>query len=231
MKTVKEAAPWASRIAAYLHGIYERHPLLVLVIVGLGATFFFLKQSWPLQLSWGPIRTVCTVFGIVLMVHITGPIADLIAAEPAPAVKKFNAPATPAKDALAQAIKAGDLRYVSVPSCIDEVAGYPVPEAGKADPRLPMDAAVKKLGPSCDDTFGNDAVARARAYRTYAAEYNRLMYDHHRVVAEPKGAEPKALDAKAAEPKVADPKAVEPKAVEPKVTANNAADAKGEIKQ
>jgi hypothetical protein len=200
MKTVKEAAPWASRIAAYLHGIYERHPLLVLVIVGLGATFFFLKQSWPLQLSWGPIRTVCTVFGIVLMVHITGPIADLIAAEPAPAVKKFNAPATPAKDALAQAIKAGDLRYVSVPSCVDEVAGYPVPEAGKADPRLPVDAAVKKLGPSCDDTFGNDAVARARAYRTYAAEYNRLMYEHYKTMdpkvqtVDPKvqAAEPKA---------------------------------------
>ena len=186
MKAVKEAAPWASRIAAYLYGIYERHPLLVLVIVGLGATFFFLKQSWPLQLSWGPIRTVCTVFGIVLMVHITGPIADLIAAEPAPAVKNFNAPATPAKDAVARAVKAGDLRYVSVPSCVDEVAGYPIPEAGKADPRLPVDAAVKRLGPSCDDTFGNDAVARARTYRTYAAEYNRLMYDHQ------KGAEPKA---------------------------------------
>src|SRR5258706_3197828 len=140
MKTVKEAAPWASPIAAYLHGIYERHPLLVLVIVGLGATFFFLKQSWPLQLSWGPIRTVCTVFGIVLMVHITGPIADLIAAEPEPAVKKFNAPATPAKDAVAQAIKAGAVRYVSVPSCVDEVAGYPAPEAGKNDRAPPPEA-------------------------------------------------------------------------------------------
>jgi hypothetical protein len=233
LKALEPAAPWAHRIARYLYGIYERHPLLVLVIVGLGATFYFLKRSWPLQVAWGPIRAVCTVFGIVLMVHITGPIADLIAGEPAPAAtpKKFNAPATPAKDAVAQAIKGGDVRYVSVPTCIDEVAGYPVPEAGKPDLRLPPEAAVKKLGPSCDDTFGNDAVARAKAYREYAAEYNRLMYDHHKVVAEPKGAEPKALDAKAAEPKVADPKAVEPKAVEPKVTANNAADAKGEIKQ
>ena len=202
MKTVKEAAPWASRIAAYLHGIYERHPLLVLVIVGLGATFFFLRQSWPHQLSWGPIRAVCAVFGIVLMVHIAGPIADLVVGEPAPAatVKKFSPPATPAKDAVAQAIKAGDVRYVSVPFCVDEVAGYPAPDAGKADLRPPADAAVKKLGPSCDETFGNDAVSRARAYRTYAAEYNRLMYEHHKV-AEPKAqaAEPKVQEA---EPKV-----------------------------
>jgi hypothetical protein len=218
LKALEPAAPWVHRIAKYLYGIYERHPLLVLVIAGLGATFYFLKQSWPMQVSWGPIRAVCAVFGIVLMVHITGPIADLVAGEPSPAatVKKFNAPATPAKDAVAQAIKAGDVRYVSVPSCVDEVAGYPVPEAGKADPRLPAEATVKKLGPSCDDTFGNDAVARAQAYRTYAAEYNRLMYDHHKIVAVPV---------------VAEPKAAESKAVEPKVTADNAADAKGEIKR
>ena len=211
LKALEPAAPWVHRIARYLYGIYERHPLLVLVIVGLGATFYFLKQSWPMQVSWGPIRAVCAVFGIVLMVHIAGPIADLVVGEPAPApvVKKFNAPATPAKDAVAQAIKAGDVRYVSVPSCVDEVAGYPVPEAGKADLRLPADAAVKKLGPSCDDTFGNDAVARARAYRTYAAEYNRLMYDH-RKAAEPKmqAAEPKM---QAAEPKAPE-KVVESKA-------------------
>jgi hypothetical protein len=233
LKALEPAAPWVHRIARYLYGIYERHPLLVLVIVGLGATFYFLKQSWPTQVSWGPVRAVCAVFGSVLIVHIAGPIADLVAGESSPAatVKKFNAQATPAKDAVAQAIKAGDVRYVSVPSCVDEVAGYPVPEAGKADPRLPAEAAVKKLGPSCDDTFGNDAVARARAYRTYAAEYNRLMYDHHKVVAEPKAAEPNAVDAKAAEPKVLDPKAVNPKAVEPKVTADNAADAKGDIKR
>lgn len=197
LKALEPAAPWVHRIARYLYGIYERHPLLVLIIAGLGATFYFLRQSWPMQLSWAPIRAVCTVFGIALMVHIAGPIADLVAGEPAraPAVKKFNPPATPAKDAVAQAIKAGDLRYVSVPFCLDEVAGYPVPEAGKPDLRLPADAAVKKLGPSCDDTFGNDAVARARAYRTYAAEYNRLMYDHH------KSAEPKT---QAAEPKVSE---------------------------
>jgi hypothetical protein len=188
--TLGAAAPWASRIAAYLYGIYERHPLLVLVIAGLGATFYFLKGSWPQPISWGPVRLVCTVLGIVLMVHISGPIADLVADEPAraPTVKKFDAPGTPAKDAVAQAIKAGDARYVSVPFCVDDVAGYPVAEPGKSDIRPPADAAVKKLGPSCDDTFGNDAVARAKAYRAYAAEYNRLMYDHHKA-AEPKPAE------------------------------------------
>lgn len=211
LKALEPAAPWVHRIARYLYGIYERHPLLVLVVAGLGATFYFLKQSWPMQVSWGPIRAVCTVFGIVLMVHIAGPIADLIV-EPAPAttVKKFNAPATPAKDAVAQAIKAGDVRYVSVPFCVDEVAGYPIAEPGKSELRLPADAAVRKLGPSCDETFGNDAVTRARTYRAYAAEYNGLMYEHHR-----------AADSKAADPKAADPK----------VIANGMSDSKGEVKR
>jgi hypothetical protein len=211
MKALEPAAPWVHRIARYLYGIYERHPLLVLVLVGLGATFYFLKQSWPMQVSWGPIRAVCTVFGIVLMVHIAGPIADLVVGEPAAAttVKRINPPATPAKDAVAMAIKAGDVRYVSAPSCVDEVAGYPVPE--KADQRLPSEAAVKKLGASCDDTFGNDAVARARAYRTYAAEYNRLMYDHLKA-AELKPAEAKPAEAKPAEPKAAEAKVSEVKA-------------------
>jgi hypothetical protein len=126
-------------------------------------------------------------------------------------LKKFNPPATPAKDAVAQAIKAGDVRYVSVPFCMDEVAGYPVAEPGKADARAPADTAVRKLGPSCDDTFGNDAVARARAYRAYAAEYNRLMYDHHKS-AEAKPAEPKPAEAKSAEPKPAEAKVSEAKA-------------------
>jgi hypothetical protein len=207
LKALEPAAPWVHRIARYLYGIYERHPLLVLVIVGLGATFYFLKQSWPMQISWGPIRAVCAVFGIVLMVHIAGPIADLIV-EPPPAttLKKFNAPATPAKDAVAQAIKAGDVRYVSVPLCVDEVAGYPIAEPGKSENRVPADAAVKKLGPSCEETFGNDAVARARTYRTYAAEYNRLMYDHH------KAAEPRPAEVKPAEPKPAEAKVSENKA-------------------
>src|SRR6266446_6135336 len=90
LKALETALPWAARIAAYIFGIYERHPILVLVIVGIGSTAYFLKQSWPMQVSWGPVRAVCTVLGIVFLVHVSGPIADLVIDEPsASAAPKF----------------------------------------------------------------------------------------------------------------------------------------------
>jgi hypothetical protein len=178
--TLGAAAPVVSTISEYLYGIYERHPLLVLVIVGIATTSYFLKQSWPYRISWGPVRAVCTVLGIVLLVHIAGPIADLVDADPAAAApKKLAAPKMPAKEAVAQAIKSGDLRYVSVPLCTEEVSGVV----------LPLTKAVKKFGPSCDEALGGQGVVLVRAYRDYAAEYNKLMQEHNRA-AEPKPAEP-----------------------------------------
>jgi hypothetical protein len=186
------AAPIVSTISEYLYGIYERHPLLVLVIVGIATTSYFLKQSWPYRISWGPVRAVCTVLGIVLLVHVAGPIADLVDADPAAAPKKLAAPKLPAKEAVAQAIKSGDLRYVSVPLCTEEVSGVV----------LPLTKGVKKLGPSCDEALGSEGVALVRAYRDYAAEYNKSMQEHNRA-AEPKPAEP----APTAENKVVENKA------------------------
>ena len=173
------SAPFISRIAAYLFGIYERHPLLVLVLVGIGATAYFLKQSWPYRISWGPVRALGTVLGIVLLMHVTGPIADFIDEGPAPALKPVAAPSAPPREAVARAIKAGDLRYLSVPACSEEVLGVvPAPASG----------GVRKLGPSCDEALGSQGAAVVRAWRTYAAEYNRLMQEHNRA-AEPKPAE------------------------------------------
>jgi hypothetical protein len=190
---LETAAPWASRIGAYLFGIYERHPILVLVIVGLGCTAYLLERSWPAPIAWGPVRAVFTLLGIVLLVHMSGPIADLVMGEPekAPAPPKFSAPVVPAKDAAAAAIKAGDLRYLSVPRCIDEVSGYPASEAGKPDIAPPGKVGVKKLGPACDDTLGSEGIARVYATGEYATEYNRLMYEHNSKAAEAKPAESK----------------------------------------
>src|SRR5258708_5837938 len=189
LTALETALPWAARIAAYIFGIYERHPILVLVIVGLGSTAFFLERSWPTPLAWAPVRAICTVIGIVLAVHVSGPIADLVmgAPEAAPAAPKFSAPALPPKEAVAAAIKAGGGRYPSVPRCIDEVPGYPVSEAGKPDIPPPSKVGVKKLGPACDDTLGSEGIARVYATREYGAEYNRLMYEHNKA-AEPKPA-------------------------------------------
>jgi hypothetical protein len=65
-----------------------------------------------------------------------------------------------------------------------------------------LTAGVKKFGPSCDETLGSQGVVLVRAYRDYAAEYNKLMQEHNRA-AEPKPAEP----APAAENKVVENKA------------------------
>jgi len=62
-----------------------------------------------------------------------------------------------------------------------------VSEAGKPDIPPPSKVGVKKLGPACDDTLGSEGIARVYATREYAAEYNRLMYEHNKA-AEPKPA-------------------------------------------
>ncbi|HWD23798.1 MAG TPA: hypothetical protein VG591_11785 [Burkholderiales bacterium] len=163
-----EALPVAARVSAYLYDICERHPILALVIVGAGTTAYFLERLWPRPVLWGPVRAACAVLVIALAIHVTGPIADLIAAEPPkPAVQLT---AVPPADAVARAIKAGDTRYLSVPQCLDQVVGE-VPS--------PWAAGVKGLGPNCRDTLGDEAALRMHLRQTYAAAYNRLMYKHN----------------------------------------------------
>lgn len=171
--TLDTTLPVAYRFAGYLYGIYERHPLMVLVIVGVGTTVFFLRQSWPFRLAWWPVRAVCTLLAVTVLVHVSAPIADLIEPPPvvaAPAVAVVTAPVVPkvpAKEAAAEAIKAGDLRYLSVAQCSEEVVGSPAPDASRS--------GVKRLGQSCDDTLGSEGISRVHAQREYAAEYNRLI--------------------------------------------------------
>jgi hypothetical protein len=74
-------------------------------------------------------------------------------------------PSVPAKEAAAAAIKAGDLRYLTVPQCTEQLVGAPAEASGN----------TKRLGQSCDDTLGSEGIARAYAQREYAAEYNRLI--------------------------------------------------------
>jgi len=183
--TLDTTLPMASRFAGYFYAIYDRHPMMVLVIVGVGTTAFFLRQSWPFRLSWWPVRALCTLLGVAFLVHVSAPIADLI--EPptvaaAPAVASAAVPMVPkvpAKEAAAAAIKAGDLRYLSVPQCVEQVVGAP----------LDASANAKRLGQSCDDTLGSEGIARVYAQREYAAEYNRAISEAQ---AAPKVAEVKA---------------------------------------
>ena len=167
VSTLDTTLPMAARFASYFYAIYDRHPLMVLVIVGVGTTVFFLRQSWPFRLSWWPVRAACTLLGVAFLVHVSAPIADLIeppvviaAPVAAPAVPKV-----PAKEAAAAAIKAGDLRYLSVPQCVEQAVGAPAE----------VSANARRLGQSCDDTLGSDGIARAYAQREYAAEYNRII--------------------------------------------------------
>src|SRR5262245_7494998 len=133
---VEQAMPFAAKLSAYLYGICERHPIMALGIVGVGTLALFLRRAWPMVLRFAPIRAVCTVVGIVLAIHIAGPIADLIDGEAVGAA--FAAKGAPDKltvipveQAVAQAIKSGDRRYMSMRQCVDEVSGYPVAEPGK----------------------------------------------------------------------------------------------------
>lgn len=174
---LENALPVAARISAYLYGICERHPVLALVIVGAGTTAYFLERLWPRPVSWGPVRAACAIFGIALAIHITGPIADLVAAEPAAPAAQFTA--VPPAAAVARAIKAGDTRYLSVPQCADDVAGYPAAEPAEGKIPSPWAVGVKELGPNCRDSLGHEAAIRMHLHQAYATEYNRLMYKHN----------------------------------------------------
>jgi hypothetical protein len=185
-RVVEQALPFAAKLSGYLYGICERHPVLTLAIVGAGTTIFFLKRAWPIVIAWGPIRAVCALFGIGLAIHIAGPIADLVEGEP---IAHFASPKAkpdklvPVEQAVAQAIKMGDRRYVSVRQCVDEVSGYPVAEAGKPEIASPWTIGVKPLGASCYESLGHEGSVGMNRQQAYAVQYNRRMYEHNKSAA------------------------------------------------
>jgi hypothetical protein len=184
---LERAMPFAAKLSAYLYGVCERHPILALAIVGVGTTAFFLKRAWPLLLAWAPIRAVGTVFGIALAIHIAGPIADMVDGEPVGAhfaakSGRDKVALPPVEQAVAQAVKLGDRRYMSVRHCVDEVSGYPVAEPGKEIPS-PWTIGVKPLGASCYESLGHEGSVRMTRQQAYAVEYNRRMYEHNKSLA------------------------------------------------
>jgi hypothetical protein len=187
-RVLEQALPFAAKLSAYLYGICERHPMLALAIVGAGTIIFFLKRAWPLVASWGPIRAACALFGVALAIHIAGPIADLVEGEPvghfaSGKAKPEKLALLPVEEAVAQAIKTGDRRYMSVRHCVDEVSGYPVAEAGKAEIASPWTIGVKPLGASCYESMGHEGSVRMNKHHAYAVEYNRRMYQHNKSAA------------------------------------------------
>ena len=174
----ESALPLAAKLFAYLYAICERHPIVALVIVGAGTTAYFLRRAWPAAVSWAPVRAVCAVLGVALLIHIAGPIADLVegkAPVSATAAPREHALDIPAEEAVARAIKKGDNRYVSVRQCVDEVAGYPATEGEVS----PWTIGVKGLGATCYESLGHEGDARMRKRQEYAAEYNRRMHAHN----------------------------------------------------
>ena len=184
---LEQALPFVAKLSDYLYGICERHPILALAIVGAGTITFFLKRAWPMVLAWGPIRAVCALFGVALAIHIAGPIADMV--DGARAGAHFASPKgkpeklLPVAEAVAQAIKSGDRRYMSVRQCVDEVSGYPVAEPGKPEIASPWTIGVKPLGASCYESMGHEGSVRMNKHHAYAVEYNRRMYEHNKSAA------------------------------------------------
>jgi hypothetical protein len=90
----------------------------------------------------------------------------------------------PVDQAVAQAIKVGDRRYMSVRHCVDEVSGYPAAaEPGKPEIPSPWTIGVKPLGGSCYESLGHEGSVRTTKHQAYAVEYNRRMYEHNKTMA------------------------------------------------
>ena len=186
---LERGMPFAAKLSAYIYGICERHPILALALAGIGTLVFLLRRGWPMVVRWTPVRALCTVLGIALAIHVAGPIADMVdggepvgahfAAKPG----KDKVALMPVDQAVAQAIKTGDRRYMSVRHCVDEVSGYPAAEAGKPDIPSPWTIGVKPLGASCYESLGHEGSVRATRHQAYAVEYNRRMYEHNKSMA------------------------------------------------
>jgi hypothetical protein len=69
---------------------------------------------------------------------------------------------------------------VSVRQCVDEVSGYPMAEPGQPEITSPWTIGVKRLGASCYENLGHEGDMRMRRHQEYAAQYNRLMYEHNK---------------------------------------------------
>ncbi|MES2353112.1 MAG: hypothetical protein V4568_01720 [Pseudomonadota bacterium] len=83
----------------------------------------------------------------------------------------------PPKEAVADALKSGDKRYLSVVQCNDMILGYSVPAGDVSKIEPPWKQGVKKFGPSCETLLGEEASQRLNALQEYVSEYNRLMFE------------------------------------------------------
>lgn len=174
---LEQAMPFAGKLASYLYGICERHPVLALAIVGAGTTAYFLRRPWPAPVRWGPVRALCALFAVALAIHIAGPIADMIGGQQpvTPGVQGSEGlPAITPELAAAQAISEGDFRYLSTRQCVDDVSGY------AAEDSSPWTIGVKPLGISCYGSLGHEGSVQMNRHHAYAARYNRLMYEHNK---------------------------------------------------
>lgn len=97
---VEKAVPFLAGILGSVYKIYEKHPLIVLVLICAGVIGFFVWKWW--RPNFWPnrgVRVVALAAAVVLAVHIVGPIADLLPSE-ARLSDGANAPASAASAAV-----------------------------------------------------------------------------------------------------------------------------------
>jgi hypothetical protein len=82
---IEATFPILAAILGSFYHIYVRHPYMVLIILALGlAGYFVWNRRWPRRpqliqnRAW---RLLCVLAGIVVLVHIASPIADLFSSK------------------------------------------------------------------------------------------------------------------------------------------------------
>jgi hypothetical protein len=72
--------PWLARTSGSFYAIYARHPILVSVLVLLGiVSYLAWSVWWPRVWPNRYVRIAAVISAVVLVAHITSPIADLLA--------------------------------------------------------------------------------------------------------------------------------------------------------
>ncbi|HZE11155.1 MAG TPA: hypothetical protein VE034_06190 [Burkholderiales bacterium] len=139
----EKVIPMVTDVLSSFYKIYERHPLLVLILILLGfVTYFLWAKFRPGVLPNRTLRIAGVVVAVVVAAHIASPLANLVAPKGSPSQEKdakAKQPESPATTSSAPVIPKVTSRVLS-PSASD--APQPItPASVQRAPSVPQRSA------------------------------------------------------------------------------------------
>ena len=108
---VEAVAPAIAKALGSLYSIYDKHPILVLVLITIAILTYFAWKQWrPSLLPSRSLRIIALIVAVVVAAHITNPVANILtpsqspaagnaASQPSPSSVRASQPSAPASTA------------------------------------------------------------------------------------------------------------------------------------